>query len=84
MDNKTAKLVKMLLTCGMAVGEAYSIKYLYGSGIKPWFKWNLIAVMAVVHLPDSIRSGLKSIDEFWESIDDQTPEVETPETVEES
>lgn len=84
MDNKTAKLVKMLLSCGFAVGEAYSIKYLYESGIKPWFKWNLIAVMALVHLPDSIRFGLESIEEFWGSLDDKTPEVEAPETVEES
>ena len=83
MDNKTAKLVKMLLSCGFAVGEAYSIKYLYGSGIKPWFKWNLIVVMALVHLPDSIKCGLKSIEEFWEVLDEPSGE-ESPETVEES
>lgn len=84
MDNKTTKLLKMLLNCGIAVGEAYSIKYLYESGIKPWHKWNMIVMMAVCCLPDSIRSGYKSIDEFWECLDDKTPVVETPETVEES
>lgn len=79
MDNKTGKLIKMLLSCGFAVGEAYSIRYLYESGIKPWYKWNLIAVMAFVHLPDSIRSGLKSIEEFWECLDDEPAEEEAPE-----
>jgi hypothetical protein len=84
MDNKATKLLKMLLNCGIAVGEAYSIKYIYESGIKPWYKWNLIAMMSVCCLTDSIRSGLKSIDEFGDALDDKTPVVETPETVEES
>lgn len=83
MDKQTVKLLKMLLWCGTAVGEAYSIKYLYGSGIKPWYKWNLIVVMALVHLPDSIRGSLKSIEEFWEVLDEPSGE-ESPETVEES
>ena len=82
MDKKTTKLLKMLLNCGIAVGEAYSIKHLYESGIKPWYKWNLIVMIAVCCLPDSIRDGLKSIDEFGEALDNKTPVVETPETEE--
>lgn len=83
MDNKIEKLVKMFLSCGFAVGEAYSIKYLYESGIKPWYKWNLIALMALVYLPDSVRDGLKGIENFWEALDEPSGE-ESPKTVEES
>ena len=79
MDDKTAKLLKMLLTCGFSVGEVYSVRYLYGSGIKPWFKWNMI-VMLAGHAMDTVKKGFKSIEEFWECLDEETPEEKTPET----
>lgn len=83
MDNKTMKMLKMFLSCGFAVSEAYSIKYLYESGIKPWHKWNLIALMALVYLPASVRDGLKGIENFLEALDEPSGE-KSPKTVEES
>ena len=81
MDKKTSKLVKMLLRWGLCIGEAYSIKYLYESGIKPWHKWNMI-VMLAIGLFGSIEKGIEDINEVNKILDEVPSEEETSETEE--
>lgn len=61
------KLANAILRCAWTIGEAYSIRAVCDSGIKPWFKWNLVAALSLSVISD-IEKGLKAIDELGDEI----------------
>lgn len=77
------KLVNAIFQCAWTIGEAYSIRAVCDSGIKPWFKWNLVAALSLRVISD-IEKGLKAIDELGDEIMNENPEAEIVTTTEES
>lgn len=77
------KLANAIVQCAWTIGEAYSIRAVCDSGIKPWFKWNLVAALSLSVISD-VEKGLKAIDEFGDEITNEKPEVEIVTTTEES
>lgn len=77
------KLSNAIFQCVWTIGEALAIRAVCDSGIKPWFKWNLVAALSLSVISD-IEKGLKAIDELGDEIMNENPEAEIVTTTEES
>ena len=76
------KLSNAIFQCAWTIGEAYSIRAVCDSDIKPWFKWNLVAALSLTVISD-IEKGMRAIDEFASEITDAKTEPEIVTTTEE-
>ena len=77
------KLSIAIFQCAWTIGEAYAIRAVCDSGMKPWFKWNLVAALSLTVMLD-LKISMRAIDEFGSEITNSKTEPEIVTATEES
>ncbi len=76
------KLSNAIFQCVWTIGEALAIRAVCDSGMKPWYKWNLVAALSLSVIGD-LEKGMRAIDEFGSEITNSETKTEIVSTTEE-